>query len=107
MSMKGTYVNKTLNAKLDITAADNSNGKGSGTFSIGGKSFGVDLHYHFEGNTGLPTVLQIWSNQSTLFGWEYVAASGSTPDQGNSGIRLAGGYSTVNGTTGFSGLFTK
>lgn len=105
--MIGTYTNKTLNAKLEIKAADNATGKGSGTFSICGKNYGVDLHYHFEGNTGQPTVLQIWSNQDTLYGWEFVAASGSTPDRGNSGIRLAGGVSTVGSTNGFSGLFTK
>jgi len=107
MSMKGTYTNKTLNATLKITEANNANGTGKGTFTIGGKSYGVNLHYHFENNTGLPTVLQIWSDQGTLYGWEYVAASGSTPDQGASGITLAGGVSTVNNTHSFSGFFAK
>jgi len=105
--MEGTYTSKTLNATLNITSADNATGKGSGTLAIGGKTYGVTLHYHFENNTGQPTVLQIWSDQNTLYGWEYVAASGSTPDQGRSGITLAGGVSTVNGSTSFSGLFSK
>jgi len=107
MSMIGTYTNRTLNATLEITEANNANGVGKGKLTIGGKSYGVNLHYHFENNTGQSTVLQIWSDEGTLYGWEYVAASGSTPDQGNSGITLAGGISTVSATNSFSGLFVK
>jgi hypothetical protein len=106
MSLIGKYTNKTLNATLELTAANISNGQGSGYFTIGGVSHAISLHFHFNDNVGPATVLQIWAD--TFAGFLYLGASGSTPStDGSSGITLAGGVSTVNSTHGFSGLFTK
>lgn len=106
MSLIGTYNNKSLNATLEIKEANNANGEGSGTFTIGGASYAVNLHYHFDNNVGQPTVLQIWA--SDIYGYDYLGAAGSTPTtDGSDGISLAGGLSNVNATQGFSGLFTK
>lgn len=106
MSIQGTYNNKALNAKLVITEANDSNGQGKGTFSIGGASYEVALHYHFDNNTGPTTVMQIWT--SNTYGWDYVGAAGSTPTaDGSKGITLAGGFANTKTTNGFSGLFTK
>ncbi|HAD98813.1 MAG TPA: hypothetical protein DCG19_15475 [Cryomorphaceae bacterium] len=106
MSLNGTYKCAQLGATLEITESNNSNGQGSGTFTIGGNSYPVNLHYHFENNVGPKTVLQIWASRVTA--WDYLGAAGNTAStDGSAGITLCGGVSSIGTASGFSGLFTK
>ncbi|WP_420572674.1 hypothetical protein [Kordia sp.] len=106
MSIIGTYSNKALNATLEIKEANNSNGQGSGTFTIAGVAYEVSVRYHFDNNVGPTTVMQIYT--ANTYGWDFVGMSGSTPTtDGSGGITLAGGVSSTKETSGFSGLFTK
>ncbi|MFT5890091.1 MAG: hypothetical protein ACI9Y7_000179 [Dokdonia sp.] len=105
MSLIGTYTNSVLNATLEITEANSSNGQGKGTFNIGGKSYDVTIRYHFQSAVGPTTSMRLYGNGA---GYSYFGASGSTADtSGNSGINIAGGVSTFTTTDGFSGMFTK
>ena len=106
MSITGKYSNKALDAVLDIKEANNSNGQGSGTFTIAGASYEVTVRYHFDNNSGPTTVMQIYT--ANTYGWDYVGMAGSTPTtDGSQGISLAGGVASTKQTSGFSGVFTK
>ncbi len=102
MSLVGTYTNNELGATLSITSANVSDGTGGGTFSMGGIDYPIALHFHFDNNVGPNAVLQIWT--SNTYGWDYVGAAGSSD---SAEINLAGGASSVSGTTPFSGVFSK
>lgn len=106
MGLIGTYSCAQLGAKLEIKEANNANGQGSGTFTMGGVSLPVAIHYHFKDNVGPTTVFQVWT--SDTYGWQYIGAAGCSSDtSASAGIYLAGGISTLNSATGFAGLFVK
>jgi hypothetical protein len=106
MSLEGTYTCASLDAKLVITKANNTNGEGTGTLTIGDLTMEVNIHYHFNQNVGPDTVIEIWG--SNFYGYDYTGAAGFTKDtNGASGIMLAGGFGNASSVQGFSGLFKK
>jgi hypothetical protein len=106
MSLIGTYSCPQLGAKLVIKEANNDNGKGSGTFTIGNLTIQVSINYHWKNNGGPETVYEIWA--SDFNGYDYVGAAGHSSDtDASKGIMLVGGLSNVDSTHGFSGLFKK
>lgn len=106
MGLIATYSCAELGATLEITAANTSNGQGSATLKLEDATVGMNLHYHFEGNSGPKTVMQFWG--SDIYGWTYSGAAGySESTDGSSGIELSGAVSTLNGIVSFSGKFLQ
>lgn len=66
----------------------------------------MNLHYHFENNSGPKTVMQFWG--SDIYGWSYSGAAGfSETTDGSGGIELSGSVSALGGITSFSGKLLK
>lgn len=106
MGLIATYKCAELDATLEITSADTSNGQGAATLKIGDLSVGLNMHYHFENNSGPKTVFQFWGNN--VYGWTFSGAAGySDTTDGSSGIKVGGAISTLNGLTSFDGLFVQ
>ena len=106
MGLIATYSCAELGATLEITAANASNGKGSATLKLDDVTVGMNMHYHFEGNTGPKTVFQFGG--SDTYGWTFSGAAGfSESTDGSDGIELSGAISTLSGLTSFSGTFKQ
>ena len=105
MSLVGTYKCEELGATLVVAKAQDSNGRGEGTFTFGGKSIGVSFHYHFKNSNQPPTALNLVGNKDDPN--YYVGAAGNTTFPDYKKIELAGGFSTNNVATSFGGVFRR
>lgn len=105
-SIDGTYACDELSAKFEVTTSDDSNGEGKGTFSLAGMKLDVRLHYHFKNSVGPETTLEFSGFQGDPN--KFVGGAGWIPDYANvTAINMAGGFATVDKTTGFSGKFVR
>ncbi len=104
-SLVGTYVNKNLGSELKVTEADDRTGTGQGVFSIGGQSVKVEIHYHFKNSTGNETT--IWFKGNIDDPNMYVGGSAYSDNRSFPDLMIAGGYSDLSGTVGYSGKYSK
>lgn len=105
MSLVGTYTCKPMGAVLTVTSANDANGQGTGTFSIGGNTVNVDIHYHFANSSGPSTNLAIWGmKDDPNF---YVGGAGVTNNDTYKAIQLAGGASIGPEVIHFGGSFVR
>ena len=107
MTLKGKYSCSELSATLTITEANDSNGTGEGSFSMGGVTVPVTMKYHFKNSAGPTTnyVLSGLNNDPN----QYVGMAGfSKTAHASDGITLAGGLSVSDGdVAGFSCFFKR
>ena len=105
MSLVGTYVNKNLGSELKITEVDNRLGQGQGYFSLGGQSVKVTVHYHFKNSTGPETTIWFSGNQDNPN--KYVGGTAFATSQSFPELMVAGGYTDLDGTEGYSGKYIR
>ena len=94
-----------LGATLTITKANDSNGTGNGSFSIGGVNVPVAVYYHFEHKGTRGANFTIWGDTT---GPNHLGMAGSSKTTGaDHGITLAGGLAISSQTTSFSCFFKR
>ena len=107
MSLVGTYKLTTQgkSATLEINEAYIHNGDGKGKFSMDGEAVNVDIHFHYQNNSG-PLICLYFNGRSDSGDMFYVGGSGST-DMRAREIDSAFGVATVKGTDGYSGKWER
>ena len=105
-NLQATFSCKELGASLTIREANDRNGSGKGSFSMGGVTVPVSIHYHFENHGTKGTNYTIWGNTDNPN--HYVGIAGDSKTTGaDRGMTLAGGLSISGQTTSFSCFFRR
>lgn len=106
MTLVGTYTEPKIGAVLQITKADNNVGQASGSFFFQGTIIPVTINYHFidAGSSGTTYRFSGADNDPNY----YVGGAGySQQIVAETGIQIAGGYSSLKNVVPFSGLFVR
>lgn len=99
----GNYACAALNAKLQVTATNDSNGAVTGTFTIFGTTFNLaGAHYHIDNG---PSNVVISGSQDNPNKYMAATCFGTFPSYPN--LEIAGGYSDEKGAYSFSGTFVR
>ncbi|BCS94806.1 hypothetical protein DSLASN_04380 [Desulfoluna limicola] len=104
--LTGKFMCKELNAELIISHAEDSDGSAIGEFVLAEKNIPVSIHYHFK-NSGGPETTLTFSGHIDDPNY-YAGGSGYIANiKENNEIDIAGGFTSISDTTGFSGKFFK
>ena len=105
MSLIGKHHCSQINSTFIITEANDANGQAKGTIELDSVAINVEIHYHFEDNSGPITDMWFAGNKDNPN--YYVGGSGCTDNRGYKMIKIAGGYPTQTDVNTFEGEYIR